>query len=378
MKLGVVGRGLVGAAAARHLASGGHDVTLIGPAEPNNRATHEGVFGSHYDEGRITRLLDPHPVWEDLAAQSIARYGEIEAASGIGFYNPKGVLMGAPKGATYLDQLRQVRDAAGVEAREFSGADLPDAFPYLAFDADYVMLHQATQAGHISPRRLVAAQSEAARRAGAKLVDAYATHVRGGTVQSSAGAFTFDHVLVACGAFTNMVLDRPLAFKVLARTIALLRISAAEAARLHAMPSIIYRVADGSGPYVLPPIRYPDGHIYLKIGGEPDDVILRDADATKAWFRTAGNPDVGDYLIARMKTLLPGLQYEAAHTQACAVTYTQTGLPYVGAIDARTFVAAGGCGAAAKSSDEIGRIAAGALLGQNDARFDVVFEGGLA
>ena len=34
------------------------EVVLIGPDEPAEFASHHGVFGSHYDEGRITRSLD--------------------------------------------------------------------------------------------------------------------------------------------------------------------------------------------------------------------------------------------------------------------------------------------------------------------------------
>ncbi len=55
MRIAVIGRGLWGAAATRHLAMAGADVTLIGPSEPDDKHAHTGVFGSHYDEGRITR-----------------------------------------------------------------------------------------------------------------------------------------------------------------------------------------------------------------------------------------------------------------------------------------------------------------------------------
>ena len=51
----VVGKGLMGAAAARHLSAHSSSIALIGPDEPPDRAAHAGVFGSHYDEGRITR-----------------------------------------------------------------------------------------------------------------------------------------------------------------------------------------------------------------------------------------------------------------------------------------------------------------------------------
>jgi glycine/D-amino acid oxidase-like deaminating enzyme len=48
----VVGKGLMGAAAAQHLSVHSSSIVLIGPDEPPNWASHVGVFGSHYDEGR--------------------------------------------------------------------------------------------------------------------------------------------------------------------------------------------------------------------------------------------------------------------------------------------------------------------------------------
>ena len=70
----VIGKGLLGAAATRHLSATNQRVAVIGPDEPPNRAHHQGVFGSHYDEGRITRILDPNRIWALLAQRSIARY----------------------------------------------------------------------------------------------------------------------------------------------------------------------------------------------------------------------------------------------------------------------------------------------------------------
>ena len=42
----VVGRGLLGSAAARHLADLGADVAVIGPGEPAELASHNGVFAN--------------------------------------------------------------------------------------------------------------------------------------------------------------------------------------------------------------------------------------------------------------------------------------------------------------------------------------------
>ena len=92
-KLAVIGRGLIGSAAARHLSKMGHDVALIGPDEPADFSRHSGVFGSHYDEGRITRTFDPGvKFWRDVNRASISRYGEISAESGVEFYREVGTL----------------------------------------------------------------------------------------------------------------------------------------------------------------------------------------------------------------------------------------------------------------------------------------------
>ncbi len=374
MKIGIIGRGMIGASAARHLSQTPHDITLIGPVEPENRASHDGVFGSHYDEGRITRLLDPHPVWEALAAASIDRYAQIEAQTGISFFREVGLLIGAPDGSDYLANLRKVRDQTHSPSQEYRGAALKRAFPYLGFDDDMVMLHQPSRAGHISPRRLVAAQTKAAGQNGATILDQTARQITGNTVHTDAQTFEFDRILIACGAFTNALLQRPLALRPLARTITFFELDRAEAARLNAMPSTIFRVADGSDPYVLPPITYPNGKTYIKIGGEPAARVLQNAQEAKTWFRSGGDPALGRYMTARIEALIPGIRYKSVHTESCAVTYTTTGLPYIGAVNDCVTVAAGGCGAAAKSCDEIGRIAGLATLGHTDPRFEIRFQ----
>lgn len=93
----VVGRGMMGAAAARHLAETVDGVALIGPGEPADIKSHQGVFASHYDEARITRTIDGDADWALLANRSIARYGDIATRSGVEFYAPVGCLMVGPE-----------------------------------------------------------------------------------------------------------------------------------------------------------------------------------------------------------------------------------------------------------------------------------------
>ena len=72
----VIGKGLIGSAALRHLTINFPEgkVCMVGPDEPKDRKSHDGVFARHYDQGRITRVLDPSPLWGQLARESIAQY----------------------------------------------------------------------------------------------------------------------------------------------------------------------------------------------------------------------------------------------------------------------------------------------------------------
>ncbi len=51
------------------------------------------------------------------------------------------------------------------------------------------------------------------------------------------------------------------------QTVAFLEVSKGEADRLKSMPDIVthFRVGDLDGTYLLPPILYPDGKLYLKV-----------------------------------------------------------------------------------------------------------------
>jgi sarcosine oxidase len=87
---------------------------------------------------------------------------------------------------------------------------------------------------------------------------------------------------------------------------------------------------------------------------------LQSADETRDWFHTDGNPVEAEALREVLFAMIPNLTATTLQTKPCVVTYTAHDRPYVDQIDDRLFIAAGGCGSAAKSSNEIGRM--GALL----------------
>ncbi|MEO0678446.1 MAG: FAD-binding oxidoreductase [Pseudomonadota bacterium] len=362
MRCAVLGAGLIGSAAARHLAAAGHDVTLIGPGEPSDWAAHKGVFASHYDEGRITRQLDAMPFWARASKASIARYAEIEASSGIAFYTELGSIIAAPD----LRRVRKTADALETPHRRIVAHDAKALGYHLP--TSVTVLHEQTSAGHVSPRRLVRAQQAAAQASGAKRIEAVVTGAKDGRVETDAGTHEFDQVLWAAGGFGAPHLDMPL--NVQGRTVAFFEISSEEAAERAAMPPLI--LADGGliDIYLLPPIQYPDGRWYFKIGGGPHDTRLRTEEEMRGWYKGGGDAEAARQLGAIFRTLVPDARVISEHMAPCVTTYAPDELPYIGRLDAKTAVATAGNGRGAKCSDELGRLGAEAVLGRCEPELD--------
>ena len=394
-ELAVVGCGLIGSATARHAILRGARTLLIGPVEPDVSSLHSiNVFGAHYDEGRITRKTDPDAVWSTLATRSIDRYNDIATAGGEEFFSEVGHLAVSMAGSEALRS--RVENAAALSAafEEIDAAGLAARFPRLRFPPGCAGVFEPLDSGHISPRGLLRAQVAAAQAGGCVRVDeealsveaaaggGLAIHLSGGTTVHAA------RVVVAAGAFSNAHRLFPrasaatgdsggcsdhlqLQIKPLQRQTLHLSLDEADAARLAAMPSLIFK-----GPrywsYLLPPIRYPDGSVRVKLGGDvwgaDGRPILRELTSALAladWYRSGGDEAWKEEMQHMVRELLPGLEPLCVYSDVCAASMTPTGRPYIGQVPGAVpgvYVATGGNGLAAKSSDEIGRLAAAAAL----------------
>ncbi|MGD9476197.1 NAD(P)/FAD-dependent oxidoreductase [Shinella sp. G-2] len=367
----VVGRGMMGAAAARHLARTGATVALVGRGEPADWQTHDGVFSSHYDSGRITRTIDQDPDWALLARRSIARYREIEAESGIGFYGEVGCLISGPAGGDFVNAVVAVAERYGLEAPLLDRSALRVRFPWFDLPEASSGVFEQTGAGYVDPRRLVAAQVACFEKAGGIcLLDDVVSVTEAGDRASVAlkggGSLTGGRVLVATGGFSRApgLLPRMPALVVKARTVVLAELSPGQAEAYRGMPSWI---DESAGPadhfYFLPPILYPDGKTYLKIGGDPIDVMIEDERAIGDWFRGEGRPEAITHLRRLLARSIPDLAPVRLLSAPCVTTYTTHGYPYAGFVAGeRIALLTGGNGAAAKSSDEIGRIGADLVI----------------
>ncbi|MEM7269004.1 MAG: FAD-dependent oxidoreductase, partial [Pseudomonadota bacterium] len=325
---------------------------------------------SHYDEGRMTRNVDPAWEWSITARHSIARYRDLERRSGVSFYSPVGYLgIGLPS-STYNDECARTGADNGAEIERLDAAEIRARYPFLSIKDEADGLVEAGGAGHISPRRLVEAQTVLAEQAGAAMIRQAARSIRvvtgGVEVELWDGStLTAERALIATGGFTAACGLSPvdLGLTVFGRTTVLVRIEGEAAEALRAMPTMIDTEI---GAYILPPIRYPDDHSYLKIGvGTMSDPQFTTLDGLRDWFKSAGSERDRTSFTKRLKDLIPILNVcPFWHTDTCAVTRTRSGLPIIDFVQGdRIAVAAGGCGKGAKGSDEWGRIAADLVRG---------------
>lgn len=365
----IVGKGLIGSAAARYLSELDGSVALIGPDEPQDWQTHNGVFASHYDQGRITRILDADWIWGALAKRSLAAYGALERRSGIRFHHAVSGLYASATEPAKIAQVEKVGQALEADFGRISAEHLNRCRPYFDFPTEAHILWEHGRAGYVNPRSLAAAQAAVVAQNGATIIRetacALATKSDHVEVTTTAGTVvTGRKILLAMGAYTNLLLtEGELAHNRKAHMILRAEIDSAETHRLRDMPTLIYTLPQGSAArstYMLPPVRYPDGKTYVKLGITThwDDTIFDRWDDIVTWFQSDGFDHEQEALKSVLHQVLPDLTVNAYITKPCILTYTQHGYPTVDQIDSRVYVAAGGNGAAAKSSDAIGHLAA--------------------
>jgi len=365
----VIGKGLMGSAAARYLSQMTSNVAVIGPDEPEDFASHPGVFASHYDQGRITRQISKDAIWSQLAMRAIDQYADLQQRSGIHFHEPVGCLFVAPPTDPYFSQVLDTAERFNVDYVVYgSSAERATAHPHLLFPEQFASVYEPAPAGYINPRELIQAQMKVARAQGTRLISEVVTAVtptpQGAIVTTESGqVYWTRNVLVAAGAFSNVhaLLPEKLPLRVKTETTILARISASEVARLQGMPSIVYMVDAPTLDkiYMLPPIQYPDGNCYVKMGcNTAHDQWLISLQEMRDWM-ISGESDVAMAdMQAALTAVLPELKVESFESRRCLVTYTTHGKPYVDQVSEHVYVATGGNGSSAKSSDTIGWLAA--------------------
>ncbi len=372
----IIGAGLTGSAAAKYISETDTNTVLIGPSEPNDKKNHEGIYGSHYDEGRITRISDSHYGWSYLAKKSIENYDIISSESEINFYEEVGTLsIGTPD---YFDELMETYKKVNFEYSTHENFDLKNNYNYLNFPENSQFVFESKNAGHISPRKLVEAQKQLFKLRGGTYIDDFSINIK-----KSNGIFIIqtnnnnkikaNKILLATGGFTNFtnILTNDLPTKVRGRTIILGEVKSQYINDLKNYPSFIHKPNNDDGTreytYCLPAIKYPNGKTYIKIGGSKHFTHINTYNEAVDWFKGKINSNEIEAVTNELNMIYDQNLFSSYHSDTCVTTWTKTIYPIIDEIEDNFFVSVGGNGSAAKSSDYIGHISANFFT---DAKWD--------
>ena len=174
---------------------------------------------------------------------------------------------------------------------------------------------------------------------------------------------TAKQALVAGGAFTNSfdLLPRKLALRIKSETTVLAEVSEESRTLLAGMPCLVYDLKSPQldGIYLTPPLPYPDGKWYIKLGCDTvADEPLRTLADMQRWMAHGRDDGMGAALFAALQAFLPTIPFVTWQEKRCLVTYTPQGYPFIDQVEERIFVATGGNGRSAACSDTLGLLAA--------------------
>lgn len=387
----ILGKGLLGSAAAKHLSAAGLQVTVMGPDEPADyqQAT---VFASHYDQARVQRRIGKDRVWTKLNTDAAAQYPTMAAQSGIDFHGAVGCLYVNPYGQDdYLKNAATLGAQFGLPFDTFhNNRDLAAAFGDFQFPEAAQGLFEAAPAGFVNPRKLIEAQLALTQQNGGRVLKETALKVdfSGNTFQvhtREGHVYEASQILVAAGSFVNYLplLPQKLALKCKSEVVLLAKVSAAQARKMTRLPSLLYEIDDHDteGIYLIQPVQYPDGHFYLKMGcNMPEDQYFDRLEEAQEWFRHGDSDRFLERQKAALMQLMPGVPFEGFLTKRCLISRTPHGRPYIGETAQPGLFVAGGCnGYSAMCSDAIGGVAAhlmregGLPSGYEAGDFELIF-----
>lgn len=352
----VIGKGLIGSAAAKYLSRTHLKVAIIGPDEPENYNEGE-VFASHYDSGRVFRQLGKNLAMTRVNLQAHKEYPILQVESGIKFHEENGCLYVNPDGRdNYLHTIEQRAGTHRVKAKLYdNGTTIQDDFPYLQFPEASNGMFESGPSGQINPKNLIKAQLNVVERNNGQVIREVVNRIAYNkasisVLTSAGGQYRCKKLILTMGAFSNEfgLLQRKLDLILKSETIILAQLSIAEKERLKALPSLLFELntPEIEGIYATGPIQYPDGHYYLKIGANlpADTYFTGGLEEIKDWF-VHGNSDAHlPVLEKNLRAIMPDIKIQKILSKRCILTRTNPHLenPYIGTLEKdRAYIAVG-------------------------------------
>ena len=207
-RVAVVGAGMAGSSAAMHLAKRGAKVTLF----DQFAFGHEN--GSSHGATRLFRTAYfENPNYVPILQRAMAMWIAFGKEAGETLFHQTGVLEAGLPDRGLLTGLRTAIEAYDLPVRHLDAAALRREHPLLTLPPTFEAVFEH-EAGFVLAGKTVAHQIRIAGEHGATLrpetlIAGWSPSKDGVTVTTSAGAETFDRLVIAAGVWANALLDLP-------------------------------------------------------------------------------------------------------------------------------------------------------------------------
>ena len=262
----------------------------------------------------------------------------------------------------------------GIKLEKISSKEkLQKMFPYFDNPSETVKgSFVKEKSGYISIRNLVSATQSVAAASGITRIQKVATSISKNPTDGSFEITLEDgeikqcrKVILSTGSFVNFkeLLPRKLDIKLCSHVVMKFELSEDDVKKLDGFPSFLTYAYSDDDFYIYgaPPIKYPNGKTYLKVGHTVDPTFIHTRNFTEQkevqeWYCKTDDATLAPYLRSRFEKALPGIQPLSEELDFCVMAMTKSGRQYLGFVEPNFLVATGGNGKSAKMALELGRI----------------------
>ena len=129
MKIAVIGAGVFGAWTAHHLLEDGHQVTLVDAWGPAHSRSSSG------GESRLTRgAYGKDSIYTRMALDSLPQWQALSGTAGLPLFIPAGVLFFFPREDPYFRDTVATHEQLGLDTQVLGRAEMAKRFPSIDFD----------------------------------------------------------------------------------------------------------------------------------------------------------------------------------------------------------------------------------------------------
>jgi monomeric sarcosine oxidase len=202
----VLGVGVMGSAAAYHLARAGQRVLALEQFEVDH------TNGSSVDASRIFRHAYDHPAYVALARAAYPLWHALEAETGAHLMQYTGALdWGRPDGKT-MSAFKETLEDTGVEHEWLTPAETAKRFPQFRLDDDMMGIYHA-DAGYLVASRCVMMLAQEAQKHGAVIqtnarVQEVIAHPDSVTVRTASESYSAARLIITAGSWSSQILSQ--------------------------------------------------------------------------------------------------------------------------------------------------------------------------